>query len=156
MRAYFLLAAAILVAPGCVSIRSVHGYQLERGETALTAQIGLDTKESVLAKYGEPSMIGAFDANSWYYVNSLDQTRAFFRPKTKRRDIVAFHFDDEGVVKEVEQLGLEDGMEVKLASKATPTRGKELSFWEQLLGNVGRLPAGGLGNEQQTPGGPQR
>lgn len=145
-----LLALAAAAAQGCVSVRSSHGYVLERGETELTARPGIDTKESVLAKYGEPSMIGTFDPNSWYYMASTEQSRAFFKPETTSRRIVAFRFDEEGFVKNVEDYTLEDGMEINLVSRVTPTRGKELTFWEQLLGNVGQLPA--MTGQEQVPG----
>ncbi|MGE0408681.1 MAG: outer membrane protein assembly factor BamE [Amphiplicatus sp.] len=135
----FMLLAVIGL-QGCVSVRSNHGYILERGESELAADIGLDTKESVLAKYGEPSMIGAFNPNAWYYMTSADRARAFFRPKTQYRQIVAFYFDADGTVEKVDKLSLADGMKVAHVSRTTPTRGKELGFWEQLLGNVGRLP----------------
>jgi outer membrane protein assembly factor BamE (lipoprotein component of BamABCDE complex) len=141
------VAAAVVVLaglPGCVSYRSAHGYVLERGETELTAQTGVDTKESVLAKYGEPSLIGTFDRDRWYYLSAIDASRAFFRPETTARTVIEFRFDDAGVVEAVEQFTLADAVDVKLASRETPTRGKELGFWEQLLGNVGQLPAGGL------------
>jgi outer membrane protein assembly factor BamE (lipoprotein component of BamABCDE complex) len=146
--------AAFAAVQGCVSVRSAHGYVLERGEEELSAETGLDTKESILAKYGEPSMIGTFDPNAWYYLASHDAARAFFRPKTRSREIVAFHFDEEGVVTKTDRLTLADGMDVQTVSRTTPTRGKELGIWEQLLGNVGRLPAG-VG-ETQAPGGPQQ
>ncbi len=144
-------AAALAALSGCVSNRSAHGYVLERGETGLSALVGVDSKDSVLAKYGEPSLIGTFDRNAWYYVSALDASRAFFRPKTTARSVVAFHFDEAGLVKEVKTVDLADAVDVKVASRTTPTRGKELGFWEQLLGNVGQLPAGGLGGQ----GGPQ-
>lgn len=153
----FSLAAGVLIsATGCVSVRTSHGYILERGETEVSGRIGLDTKESILAKYGEPSMVGTFDPNAWYYLASFDQSRAFFRPRVTSREVVAFRFDEAGLVKSVDQIHVDDGIAVKLASRETPTRGKELSVWEQLLGNVGQLPAGGLGGEEQSPGGPQR
>jgi outer membrane protein assembly factor BamE (lipoprotein component of BamABCDE complex) len=145
----FLAIVAAIILPGCVSYRSAHGYILERGENELTALNGVDTKESVLAKYGEPSLIGTFDPNAWYYLSSLDASRAFFRPEITARTVVGFHFDDQGFVKDVETYDLADGVDVKMASRETPTRGKELGFWEQLLGNVGQLPAGGVG--QQGP-----
>ena len=147
-----LAVLAVSALSGCVSYRSSHGYILERGENALTAQEGVDTKESVLAKYGEPSIIGTFDQNVWYYYSSLDASRAFFRPEITARTIVGFHFNGEGYVDEVENFDLSDGLDVKLASRKTPTRGKELGFWEQLLGNVGQLPAGGVG-QGGPPGG---
>ncbi len=134
----------------CVSVRSNHGYVLERDQTALVAEIGLDTKDSVLAKYGEPSLIGTFNRDSWYYLNSSDTARAFFRPSTQRRTIIAFYFDEEGTVTETDEYDLEDGENLQLVARVTPTRGKELNFWEQLLGNVGQLP-GGLGAQNQGP-----
>ncbi|MFQ5562465.1 MAG: outer membrane protein assembly factor BamE [Parvularculaceae bacterium] len=151
MARVFLLFLSCLVLPGCISFRSNHGYILERGETELTAQLEVDTKESVLAKYGEPSMIGTFNPNVWYYMHSIEATRAFFKPDTKARTIVSFHFNNEGVVQDIKQFDLSDGGKVKLVSRITPTRGKELSFWEQLLGNVGQLPAG-VGQGQPPPG----
>ncbi|MBT8473499.1 MAG: outer membrane protein assembly factor BamE [Marinicaulis sp.] len=145
-----VLASAVLMLQACVSVRSQHGYVLERDQTELTATPGLDTQESVLAKYGEPSLIGTFDDKAWYYLNSRDQSRAFFRPKTQARTVIAFYFNEDGSVRETDEFTLEDGENIKLVSRTTPSRGRELNFWEQLLGTVGQLPAG-IGN-QQVPG----
>ena len=133
---------------GCVSVRTAHGYVLERGETSLTAREGVDTEESILARYGEPSMRGTFGRKAWYYMSSRDAARAFFRPETTKQQVVAFYFDDTGVVSAVEEIDLAETLKVSMNAKETPTRGKELSFWEQLLGNVGQLPAGGVGQQQ--------
>lgn len=149
IRVVYLLLG-LLMLPACVSVRTNHGYVLERDQTELTAEPGLDTKDSVLAKFGEPSLIGTFNRDAWYYLNSSDTTRAFFRPTTKRRTVVAFYFNEDGLVEELDQYDLADGENIKMVSRVTPTRGKELNFWEQLLGNVGQLP-GGLG-QQQAPG----
>jgi len=146
-------AFAMVVTSGCVSVRSSHGYVLERGEQELTAKEGIDTKESVLARYGEPSIIGTFNRDAWYYLAARDQSRAFFKPEVTSREIVAFHFNPEGQVAKVEKFDIEDGVDVKKISRATPARGKELGFWEQLLGTVGQLPAGGVGG--QGGGGPR-
>ena len=151
MTRVFLLFVSLTMLQACVSVRTTHGYVLERDQTEINAEAGFDTKESVLAKFGEPSLIGAFDRDAWYYLHSMDTARAFFRPKTRSRDVVAIYFDGAGVVENVQTLDLEDGENVKLVSRATPTRGKELNFWEQLLGNVGQLPAA-IGQEGQTPG----
>jgi len=145
------IIAGVMALQACVSVRSNHGYVLERGQTELKAEPGLDTKESILAKYGEPSMIGTFNRNAWYYLNSRDQTRAFFHAKTRTRVVVAFHFDEEGLVTGQEQFDLSDANKIKLVSRETPTRGKELNFWEQLLGNVGQLPTA-IGGQGPVPG----
>ena len=151
MRSLCFVLFAFLLAQGCISTRSNHGYVLERDQEELVAKRGFDTKESILAKYGEPSMIGTFDRNSWYYLNSSAAARAFFKPKVRGRKVIAFRFTEEGVVDDVREWDLDDAETVKLVSRTTPTRGLELNFWEQLLGNVGQLPAG-IGGEGQVPG----
>ena len=146
-----LLALSLTLLQACVSVRTGHGYVLEADQSELSAKPGFDTKDSVLAKYGEPSIIGAFDRNAWYYLYATDHARAFFKPKTQTRTIIAIHFDDGGTVTETETIPLDAGEEIRLVSRETPTRGKELNFWEQLLGNVGQLPAG-IGEEAPVPG----
>lgn len=145
--AFAAVAAAglALALDGCVSVRTSHGYILERGENALTAREGIDTKESIIAKYGEPSMRATFDDNSWYYLANRDAARAFFKPQVTMQQVVVFQFDENGVVERVEDLNLSDSVKVSMVKDETPTRGKELTVWEQLLGNVGRLPAAGQG-----------
>ena len=152
MTRFVLLALCFFSLQACVSVRTSHGYVLEADQSALEAKVGFDTKDSILAKYGEPSMIGTFDRNAWYYLYSTDQTRAFFKPKTSTRNVIAINFDPaSGEVSKFDTYSLEDGEDIRLVQRETPTRGKELNFWEQLLGNVGALPAS-LGEEGPVPG----
>jgi outer membrane protein assembly factor BamE (lipoprotein component of BamABCDE complex) len=146
-----LLTLCLSSLQACVSVRTAHGYVLEADQTALTAEPGFDTKDSILAKYGEPSMVGTFNRNAWYYLYATDQTRAFFKPKTQTRAVIAINFDAEGSVTSLDRYELSDGEDIRLVQRETPTRGKELNFWEQLLGNVGALPAA-LGEEGPVPG----
>ncbi|WDI30649.1 outer membrane protein assembly factor BamE [Hyphococcus flavus] len=146
-----LIALFPLTLQACVSVRSAHGYILESDQETLDAEPGFDTKDSILAKYGEPSMIGTFDRDAWYYLYSRTQARAFFTPETTVRQVVAIKFNDESTVESIENYTLDDGDDIKLASRVTPTRGRTLNFWEQLLGNVGTLPSA-LGQEGPVPG----
>ena len=150
-RAVLILACLILAA--CVSTRAQHGYVPERGERALEAEPGIDTKESVLARYGEPSVRPAMFDDVWYYVSSASNSRAFYRTQTTRREVTAFAFGEDDRVFEVATFGLEDGRPIDIVSRTTPTRGKELSFLEQLIGGAGQIP-GLPGGGPQGPGGP--
>ncbi len=147
---YIALLAALATLTACVSTRTRNGYIMERGESELAAEVGVDTKDSVLARYGEPSIIPSLNANSWYYISTTSNARAFYSTETKSRQVVAFNFDRSGKVTEVVEYDLTDGMSLSLVDRETPTRGKELSILEQLIGNVGQLP----GTEEGTgPGG---
>jgi len=148
-----LLILVLVAAAACSPIRANHGYVLERGQTELAPEPRVDDQESVLARYGEPSLLSTFNDNVWYYISSAEQTRAFMAPQTQNRQVVAVRFDEAGVVDAVELYTLEHGAEIALVSRETPTRGKTLSFLEQLLGNVGRLPTDQQGGPGAPPGG---
>lgn len=140
MRFAFVLSGLALatLTTACVSVRDSHGYVIERGETELEALQGVDTKESVLARYGEPSVRPALSDDVWYYISSTSNSRAFLPTETTSRRVVVFAFNEEGVVEDVLDFDLEDGQQVRLSDRVTRTRGKELTFLEQLVGGVGR------------------
>ncbi|MEM6650349.1 MAG: outer membrane protein assembly factor BamE [Pseudomonadota bacterium] len=137
---FFCVLLASFVATACVSTRDRHGYVIERGETELEALAGIDTKESVLARYGEPSTRAVLTDDVWYYMSSASNTRAFYRTEIMRREVIAFSFDEEGIVKTVDRYTLADGKDVNMVNRVTRTRGKELTVLEQLIGGVGQLP----------------
>lgn len=143
---------AALVLSGCVSTRSQHGYVVEFGESGIDAMPGIDSKESIIARFGEPSVRPPLNDDTWYYISQRTNARAFFRTQVYERTVVAFQFDDEGMVQAVDRLDLADGTNIDLSDRETATRGRELSFWQQLLGGVGQGAAGEVPPGQ--PGGP--
>ncbi|MCR6632187.1 MAG: hypothetical protein NVV74_20240 [Magnetospirillum sp.] len=59
--------------------------------------------------------------------------------------MVSITFDRSGVVKDLVQRGLEDGIAIQSVERETPSAGKELGILEQLVGNIGKFskePAG--------------
>lgn len=146
-----VIAGAVLASACNPTLRS-HGYRYTQGEVPEFA-VGEDTQASVLAQLGNPSTRGAFEADTWYYISSTREYLAYLRPETRDRRILALRFDDQGTLSNVEEYGMEDGRVVSFVARETPTRGRELSLLEQLLGNVGRLPTEQFSGEQNLPGG---
>lgn len=146
-----LVLVGLTLTAGCVSTRDRHGYVIERGETSLEAMAGVDTKESVLARYGEPSMRAILTDDVWYYSASATNSRAFFNTETMSREVVAFAFDDTGTVSAINKYGLDDSVDVAVVDRVTRTRGKELSILEQLIGGVGQVA--GQVDPDAAPGG---
>jgi outer membrane protein assembly factor BamE (lipoprotein component of BamABCDE complex) len=145
------LAAAAAVSACTPTVRR-HGYVPE--QTPLSAiQPMVDTKSSVLEKYGNPSTSGVFDQETWYYMTNVREQLGYLQPESSARAIVAVRFDGSGRVSEVENFTLADARNPGIVGRATPTRGRELTILEQLLGNVGRLPTDQISEQDNLPGG---
>lgn len=112
-----------------------------------------DTKASVLASLGNPSVKSTFDEDTWYYMTSVRQRLAYLRPLTEERSITAISFNEDGQVTTVAEYGLENGQYVNYSDRETPTRGRQLSVLEQIFGTIGRIPTDQLGGNRDVPGG---
>lgn len=108
----------------------------ETNQVAL--QQGVDTKSTVLTRYGSPSTIATFDDRAWYYISYTKERRTYHKPITTQRSVIEVKFDDKDVVSGVRTYNLADGRRVQYSDRKTPTRGRELSVIEQIFGNVGR------------------
>jgi len=99
------------------------------------------TQAQVTQLLGSPSAQGTFSerGNTWYYIYRHTEALAFLAEKVVDQRVIEVDFDGGGSVREVRQYGLKDGVEVALSSDVTPTKGKELSILEQMLGNVGKF-----------------
>jgi outer membrane protein assembly factor BamE (lipoprotein component of BamABCDE complex) len=153
--AYAVAAASLLGAAACAPINSYHGFQAIESDPK-DVKVGTDTKSTVRGRLGTPSATSTFDANTWYYVNSVSSRVAFRRPATVSRSITAITFNkDSEMVESVNNYTLKDGKVVAYNGRETPTRGREMTVLEQLLGTVGRgsmLPQDDDGPGRQSPG----
>ncbi len=143
---------AILPLTACLSpARDFHGYIADEVQP-FDIKPGEDTRSTVLAQLGSPSSEGLFDTNTWFYFSDVQERFAFYKPKVVERSIVAIRFGEDDAVEEVVRFDASDGQIVNYASRETPTRGRELGFWEQIFGTVGavRLP----NTDERTPDNP--
>lgn len=141
-----------LVLTACNPTLRTHGYRYTEGELP-EILVGEDTEATLLATLGSPSVRGTFETNTWYYITDTREYLAYLRPNTLARRVIEVRFDDEGVVTEVNEYDVSDSREVSYVSRTTPTRGRELTLLEQILGNVGRLPTDQLARQDNLPGG---
>jgi len=142
------LAAGLLAATlvGCNNPIEQRG-NLPPQEAVAQIKPGSTDKETVTRLLGSPSSVAAFDDSTWYYMSQKTKTVAFFKPETLDQEVLAITFDKDGVVKDVKKLGLSARNDVTPVERTTPAPGKELSFFEQLIGNFGRF-----NNQNNSPG----
>ncbi len=138
-----LLAGAIVAS--CSPTIDNRGYVPD--PTALDrVRPGGQTRGDVADILGTPSSVTPFADDTWIYIQRKTSTVAFFEPKVLEQNVVVVAFDDAGLVRDVRRYTLEDGKLIDPVTRKTPAPGKELTFLEQLVGNVGRF---GQGNNQR-------
>jgi outer membrane protein assembly factor BamE (lipoprotein component of BamABCDE complex) len=137
----------------------------QRGDLPTKAEIaqihpGKTTRDEVVQILGSPSSVGVFDPNAWYYISKRTSQTSFFLPRTTDQQVFIVDFNKDGVVAAVDHKGLKDAENITPAPGATPAPGRELTFLEQVIGNLGRFSGGtsgggggggGGGEESQGP-----
>lgn len=132
-----VLAAAVLA--NCTPIVDHRGYLPRQGDMQ-NLQPGM-SKVEVEALLGSPSTTATINVagDSYYYISSVVEQRAFLRPKEVERQVVAIRFNQTDQVESFAHYGLEDGQIVNFSSRETPTRGRELTILQQLISNAGNV-----------------
>jgi outer membrane protein assembly factor BamE (lipoprotein component of BamABCDE complex) len=135
--AFAAIAAGLLATAACAPISSYSGFQAIESDPK-DVKVGVDTKSTVRGKLGSPSATSTFDSNIWFYMNQVKERVAFRRPKIVARNVTAIAFNKESEqVESVHLYTLKDGKVIAYNGRETPTRGREMTILEQMLGAVG-------------------
>lgn len=138
--AVFLLAAPLLaVALGACSSRVAVRGNLPEPEQVVAVQPGESSREDVQRILGSPSTLSTFQDATWYYIGERTEQVAFFAPDVVERSVLVVTFNDAGLVDDTKLFTVEDGQEIAMVDRTTPTEGNELTIWQQLIGNIGRF-----------------
>ena len=138
-----VIAAAVFTVTACSERFRNHGYAPTDGDLAEVA-VGVDTRDSVIERFGPPTTGGVRTDSGIYYVQSQFRLYAYQAPSEIDREVVAISTDADGVVSNIERFTLEDGQVVALSRRVTDSNIEGVSFFRQLLGNLGNLDAGSL------------
>jgi outer membrane protein assembly factor BamE (lipoprotein component of BamABCDE complex) len=143
---------AVIMLMGCVPVENQRGYVPDMTAVA-SIQVGMDTKDTVSKKLGDPSTAATFGSDIWYYISSHVEQNAFFAPHATTRNILAVEFAKDGKVADLHRYTLSDGRVVDFVSRETPTRGRDMTLLQQIFnavpGQIGQsaptepIPGGG-------------
>lgn len=118
---------------------------------------GTSTQADVTALLGSPTAHATFDDNRWIYIGERTQPRIGRTLAVLTQQVVVLTFNDQGVLQHIEKLDKDQSLPVTVIARTTPSPGTEASFFQQLLGNVGRfVPSAGqntsgIGGGAPTP-----
>lgn len=136
-RVSFLFIVLVMMA-GC-SPKVHHVGKPVAEQEIQQVQVGVHTKRDVAGILGSPTFYSLFKEDRWYYAFKVAETTAFLKPVATEQDTYVIVFNENGIVKEVKHLGMEDAKEISYVSRETPTTGQDSSMLKQLFGNFGRI-----------------
>lgn len=135
------LAAAVLLAATMAACQSQTDMRGNLPDPGALAEIkpGVHTRADVTRLLGAPSTVATFGKETWYYIGGRVKSVAFFKPEILERHVFTVKFDKSGRVANVKKLDDAKGRKILLVKRETPTKGKDLTVLQQLLGNIGRF-----------------
>ena len=134
-------AASVVLAVGLAACTVSEDQRGNLPDPDKLAQVkpGTTTKTQVVKILGSPSSASTFDDAVWYYISRKTKQVAFLNPTVLDQQVYIVNFDAKGVVRNIDHKTLADGENITPAPGATPAPGREMTFLEQLIGNVGRF-----------------
>ncbi|MDO8606133.1 MAG: outer membrane protein assembly factor BamE [Phaeospirillum sp.] len=143
MRFALLAVAVAFATSACAPVIELRG-NLPPPEQVEQVKVGKTTRDEVQGLLGTPSNVSPFGDETWHYISTMTERRAFLEPVVLERKVITVVFDRGGMVRVLDTKGLQDGKQVTPVDRETPTAGKELTILQQMLGNVGKFskPAG--------------
>lgn len=98
---------------------------------------------------GSPSTTASvnYQGDSYYYITSITESRAFLTPAETSREVIAIRFDQDERVQSFAQYGLQDGRVIDVNTRKTAVIGEDTGILRQLLRGAGSAKTGPmLGN----------
>ena len=115
----------------------------------------MSSQADAQALLGPPTFQEQFSPNNWVYVSQVTKMRIGNTLGVQQQHVVVLTFDDNGVLKSINQRDLKNGVKVTMDSAQTPVPGGHAGFLQQLIGGVGSYNPGiGAGRLRRRRGWP--
>jgi outer membrane protein assembly factor BamE (lipoprotein component of BamABCDE complex) len=130
----------LAVMTGCSPEINRRGYIPQQGAFAQVSE-GM-SKSEVEGILGSPSTTASinFQGDSYYYISSVTQGRAFLAPVETNREVIAIRFNKSDQVTSTAQYGLADGKIININTRKTVIAGDDFSILKELLRGKGVAP----------------
>ncbi len=150
MKNLIALALSLSTLAACTPITANRGNFLDEYQMKEVVA-GQDSRDEVIRKIGSPTSISPFDDNVWYYLGQKTEKKGIFDAKVTDERVVVVTFAQDGFVDSMVER--RDGREdVAIVKRTTPTSGNEITFVQQMLGNLGKFNKQDTTNAAQTAG----
>lgn len=103
-------------------------------------QVQKSTRADVVQAWGPPTISPQFEPNTWYYVGERTSQKGVFAPEVQKRRLVRVKFSatNNDTVVEVADLDPKQAANITPVRQTTPAAGKDFTFLQQFIGNMGK------------------
>ena len=108
--------------------------------------VGTTSEADIINIMGSPSTVSTLNGGAYYYISSRFITEAYRAPRETERRVLAIFLDEDKKIRDLGFYTLEDGNIVTIVERTTETQGRELTFLQQIFGNLGRFESGDVSN----------
>jgi outer membrane protein assembly factor BamE (lipoprotein component of BamABCDE complex) len=115
--------------------------------------IGTSARKDVAALLGSPTAHATFDDNTWLYISEVTRPQIAGTQGVQAQGVLVLTFDQAGVLRDITHRTQADAVPVEVVSRTTPSPGRELSFFQQLIGNVGKFSPAATDSQTAPAGG---
>jgi outer membrane protein assembly factor BamE (lipoprotein component of BamABCDE complex) len=138
---FIMLSVIAFVISSCSNEIENKGYVTKFSDFD-KVQVG-QTKEQIASILGSPTVVSNVGEEVWIYAGSEVTKESFFKPKVKTYNAYKIKFNKNGLVEDISTKNKENMNKIAVAEETTETGGNEVTFIQQLLGNLGRYNPGG-------------
>ena len=142
------IAGLVLVLGACSPTIEHRGYIAKPGAfNQISSGMSKLEVEGIL---GSPSTTASvnFQGDSYYYITSVTESRAFLKPKETKREVIAIRFNQLDQVQSFAQYGLQDGRIIDVNTRQSVVVGEDTSILTRLLRGVGGARTGPMLNRK--------
>lgn len=138
----FAVAGIVMMLAACSPTVEHRGYVARPG--AFNQISNGMSKLEVEGVLGSPSTKASvkYKGDSYYYITSITESRAFLTPAETDREVIAIRFNEQDQVESFAQYGLQDGRIIDVNTRQTMVAGEDTSFLKKLFRGVGASSTG--------------
>jgi outer membrane protein assembly factor BamE (lipoprotein component of BamABCDE complex) len=135
----FALAPTLLVLAACTPTVATRGNLLTDNQFQ-QVQAQKSTRADVMQAWGPPTIAPLFEPDTWYYIGERTTQKGIFAPEVEKRRLVRVKFSaaNNDTVVEVADLDPKLAENISPVSQTTPAAGKDFTFMQQFIGNIGK------------------
>lgn len=116
-----------------------HGYMFDLSDHHLL-QEEIITKSKVLSIMGSPTLISDLNGEEmWIYYAENVKKLLFFKPDIVNREIILLAFDNNEVLKKLENYSLANEKKLNFSSDHTKVKSNKVGFFKSIFSNVGQI-----------------